>query len=134
MAGHDLEIDHPVMVPLEIAMEVEVHADYERSRVRSALLHILNNRFLPDGRRGIFHPDNFTFGQTIYLSPFYAAAQAVEGVKTVNITTFQRQNAPGEEGLRDGKLPMGRFEIARLDNDPNFPGRGVFRLSLRGGR
>jgi len=58
----------------------------------------------------------------------------VDGVKMVNITTFQRQNAPGEDGLIDGKLPMGRFEIARLDNDPNFPSRGILRLSLRGGR
>ena len=134
MAGHDLEIDHPIMVPLEMAMEVEVNPEYERSQVRSALLQILNNRYLPDGRRGIFHPDNFTFGQTVYLSPFYAAAQTVDGVKMVNITTFQRQNAPGEDGLIDGKLPMGRFEIARLDNDPNFPSRGILRLSLRGGR
>jgi hypothetical protein len=26
------------------------------------------------------------------------------------------------------------LEIARLDNDPNFPERGVFELTLEGGR
>jgi hypothetical protein len=29
---------------------------------------------------------------------------------------------------------MERLEIARLDNDLNFPERGVFRLQLQGGK
>jgi hypothetical protein len=32
-----------------------------------------------------------------------------------------------------GKLVLGRLEIARLDNNPNFPERGVFRLMMEGG-
>jgi hypothetical protein len=31
-------------------------------------------------------------------------------------------------------MPLGRLEIARLDNDPNFPEHGVLRLDLRGGK
>jgi hypothetical protein len=31
-------------------------------------------------------------------------------------------------------LELGRLEIARLDNDPNFPDRGVLRLALQGGK
>jgi hypothetical protein len=134
LAGHDLEIDRPRMVPLAIDMTVEVHPDYERSRVRAELLLLFSRAEGPDGRRGLFHPDNFTFGQTVYLSPLYAAAQATEGVAGVEITRFERQDAPGSKGLDDGQLTLGRFEIARLDNDPNFPGRGTFTLNLRGGR
>jgi hypothetical protein len=134
MAGHDLEIDRPRMVPLVIDMTVEVRPDYERSQVRTALLSLFSNQDLADGRRGLFHADNFTFGKTVFLSPLYAAAQAVEGVAGVEITRFERQDAPGEKGLEDGKLTMARFEIPRLDNTPNFPGRGTFTLSLRGGR
>ena len=40
----------------------------------SALLDVFSARDLPDGRRGVFHPDNFTFGQPVYLSRLYAAA------------------------------------------------------------
>lgn len=134
MAGHDLEIDRPHMVPLEIAMRVEVQPDYFRSDVKAAVLRLFSNRILPDGRRGVFHPDNFTFGQTVYLSPLYAAAQAVEGVASVHIVTFQRRDAPGLDALEQGKLILGRLEIARLDNDPNFPDRGVFRLIMEGGK
>jgi hypothetical protein len=31
-------------------------------------------------------------------------------------------------------MRLGRLEIPRLDNDPNFPERGVLRLVLFGGK
>lgn len=134
MAGHDLEVDRPRYVPLEVEMTVCVKSDYFRSDVKAALLEILSSRNLPDGRRGLLHPDNFGFGQTVYLSPIYAAAQAVPGVASVNITKFQRWGAPDAMPREEGKIILGRLEIARIDNDPNFPEHGVLRLSLGGGK
>jgi predicted phage baseplate assembly protein len=134
MAGHDVEVDGPRFVPLEIEMYVCVHPNYFRSDVKAALLEVFSNRPLPDGRRGVFHPDNFTFGQPVYLSTLYAAAQAVTGVASVRIKTFQRQDSPSNEALEKGELTLGRLEIARLDNDPNFPKHGVFRVTLEGGK
>jgi hypothetical protein len=134
MAGHDLEIDTPRYVPLEIAMFVCVKPDYFRSDVKAALVEVFSSHTFADGRKGHFQPDLFTFGQTVYLSALYAAAQAVPGVASVQITTFQRQGLPGTSGLASGFLSMHRLEIARLDNDPNFPERGVFTLRLGGGR
>ena len=134
MAGHDLEIDTPRYIPLEIAMFVCVKPDYFRSDVRTALLEVFSSGTLADGRRGVFHPDHFTFGQTVHLSPLYAAAQSVAGVASVQISLFRRQGRPETSGLAAGFLTMGRLEIARLDNDPNFAERGLFKLSLGGGR
>ena len=134
MAGHDLRIDLPRYVPLEIAMFVCVKPEYFRSDVRAALLEVFSNSTLPDGRKGVFHPDFFTFGQTVHLSPLYAAAQSVAGVASVQITLFRRQGRPESSGLAAGFLTMNRLEIARLDNDPNFAERGLFQLSLGGGR
>jgi hypothetical protein len=37
-------------------------------------------------------------------------------------------------GLKKGFINMDRLEIARLENDPNFPERGLFTLKLGGGR
>ena len=133
LAGQDIEIDNPRLVALEIEMRVSVEPDYFRSDVQRALLAVFSNRILPDGRRGLFHPDNFSFGQPVYLSPLYAAAQEVAGVRSVVITQFQRLDNPGGDALAQGLLPLGRLEIARCDNDPNFPDRGVFRLVLEGG-
>jgi hypothetical protein len=136
MAGQDLEINGPLYVSLEIEMTICVRADYFRSDVEAALLERFSNRALSDGTRGVFHPDNFSFGQTVYLSPLYAAAMKVEGVAAVRITTFQRQASPDPKrlALTAGKLTLARLEIARLDNDPNFPERGALRLNMEDGK
>lgn len=134
MAGHDVEIDGPRFVALELEVFVCVQAGYFPSDVRAALLQVISNTTLPDGRRGFFHPDNFTFGQPVYLSKLYAAAQAVTGVRYVEIKKFQRLGIDSDQAITDGVLQIGRLEIARLDNDPNFRERGVLRLDLSGGR
>ena len=103
--------------------------------MRAALLEVLSNRTLADGRRGLFHPDNFTFGQSVYLSTVEAAAQNIEGVRYVAVKRFTRFGSTKPfEGLEGGRLSIERLEIARLDNNPNFPENGVLRLTLEGGR
>ncbi|MEP6762802.1 MAG: putative baseplate assembly protein [Gemmatimonadaceae bacterium] len=134
MAGHDLEINTPRFVPVEVAMQVCAKRDYFRSDVKRALLEIFSDRVLPNGTKGVFHEDNFTFGQPIYLSVLYAAAYAVDGVDSVKITQFQRQGTPSFKGLIDGVIAFGRLEIAQLENSANFPDRGVFKLDVAGGK
>jgi predicted phage baseplate assembly protein len=134
MAGCDLEIDGPRFVSLDVEVQVCVRPDYFRSSVKAALLEAFSNRDLPDGRRGVFHPDNFSFGQPVFLSRLVAAAQDVAGVEAVRVTKFERQGQPSDEALQAGQLNLGRLEIARLDNDPNFRERGAFRLNLGGGK
>lgn len=134
LIGHDLEIDNPWPVPLEIEMHVTVESGYSRSSVKAELLEIFSNRNLSDGRQGLFHPDRFTFGQSVFLSPLYKEAQALSGVASVRITKFQRQDMSSDEPLNNGELKMNRLEIARLDNDPNFPDRGLLSIIMEGGR
>lgn len=134
MAGYDLDVDLPRLVSLEIEITVCAKRDYLRSDVKQALLEILSNRRLSGHRLGLFHPDNFTFGQTVYLSPIYAAAQDVPGVDSVDVTIFGRLGSTDKTPLRDGRLPLNRLEIARLDNDPNFPERGVLKITMAGGK
>jgi hypothetical protein len=134
MAGHDLELDSPQFVALEIHLHVCVAADHFRSDVESELRDVLSNRDLASGRRGLFHPDNFTFGQPVYLSAIYAAAHQVPGVELVEALTFQRLGVPDNGAPATGRLDIGRLEIARLDNDRNFAERGVLTLSLGGGK
>jgi hypothetical protein len=134
MAGHDLEIDGPQFVSLEIDLHVCVMAEHFRSDVERELMDVLGSRDLPDGRRGLFHPDNFTFGQPVYLSMIYAAAHQVAGVESVEVRTFQRQGLPESSALDTGRLDLDRLEIARLDNDRNFAERGRLTITLGGGK
>jgi Baseplate J-like protein len=133
LAGVDVEIDAPRFVALELELTVCVSPGYVAADVERALLDALSNRDLPDGSRGFFHPDNFSFGQPVYLSGLIAAAMAVPGVDWVDVTTFERRGQPSTSGLDSGRLTFARLEIARLDNDPNFPEDGRLKLDMEGG-
>lgn len=133
MAGQDVDVELPAFVSLEVAMDVCVKSDYFASDVKTALLEILSNCSLPDGTVGIFNPANFTFGQPVFLSPIYELVQNTDGVESVNITKFQRQGIDSDVALDSGVLQLERLEIARLDNDPNFPEHGTLTLNMLGG-
>jgi len=133
LAGYDLEIDAPRSVPLEVALRVCVLPGYVRSDIKEALLETLGSRQLGGGRRGFFHPDNFTFGQTVFLSPLVAAAMSVPGVGWVEVTAFHRFREPEGDSLDKARIELGRLEIARLDNDPNRPENGRLELTMEGG-
>jgi hypothetical protein len=134
MAGTDIEVDRPVPMPLDLALQVCAAAGYVPADVERALLEALGSRALPDGTRGFFHPDNFTFGQPVYLSQVYAAARAVPGVSTVMATRFQRWGREPNQELENAVITAGRLEIARLDNDPSFPEKRRLELEITGGR
>jgi hypothetical protein len=121
-------------VPLEIVMRICVKPDYFRKDVEKALLWLFSSVTLPDGRRGNFHPDNFSFEDPVYLSRICAAAQDVDGVSLVEVLKFRRKDKPETDAIGTGMLKIGRLEIARLDNDFNFPDRGVFKLIMEGGK
>ncbi len=140
--GHDLTTQLARFVPLAIALEVCVLPHYLRGHVKAALQDVFSNRVLPNGRRGFFHPDNLSFGDSIYLSRLVATAQSVEGVESVRVTKLQRLGVTklellfeeAKKGIEEGVLPLGPFEVAQLDNDPNFPEHGTLVLNVRGGR
>ncbi len=133
LAGYDLEIDAPHFVALDIALTVCAAPGYVRSDVRQSLLTAFSNRNLPDGGHGFFHPDNFTFGQPVYLSRVVAAAMGVPGVVWVQPTRFQRWREEPHGELDAGRTTFGRLEIARLDNDPSAPENGRIEFLMQGG-
>jgi hypothetical protein len=136
--GHDLEVATADYVPLDLAITVCLLPDYLRGHVESALLAVLGNGVLPDGSKGLFHPDRLTFGEGVFVSRIVAAAQAVTGVQNVQVTRLRRYDpsvlASGAELPPGGVFTLGPFEIARLDNDPSVPENGRLVLDLRGGR
>ncbi len=124
MAGVDLDVRRPAFVPLHVEVTVCVRPGYFAANVELRLREAFG-RF--------FDPDAFTFGQPVYLSRLYEVAMSVDGVAHADITTFQRWGALPAQELANGVLPVGKHEIARLDNDPNFPENGKLVLTMAGG-
>jgi hypothetical protein len=133
LAVYDLEIDRPIYVPLDISMMVCVGSNYFRSEVKKSLLEIFSSRNLLNGLRGFFHPDNFSFGEPVFLSKIYTIAMKVQGVTSVNVERFQRWGKSENGELDAGIIEMGLSEIARLDNDPNIPENGKIEFIVEGG-
>jgi predicted phage baseplate assembly protein len=130
MVGHDVEIDAPIFVPLDVELHVCVKPGYFPADVEQRLLDVLSAGRLPGGGHGFFHPDRLTFGQPVYSSAVIAAAMAVPGVDYVTPLRFQRLGRPAAGEIASGRIPIARLEIARLDNDPNAPENGRLRLDV----
>jgi hypothetical protein len=129
LAGHDLEIEPPRMVPLDLTIVACVKPGFFRDKVQRALLAAY---------AAFFAPDHFTFAQPIYLSHVVGIAMRVPGVDWVDPTdprfVFQRFAQPPNHELENGVIPMARLEIARCDNSPSLPENGRLQLVLMGGK
>jgi hypothetical protein len=133
IAGYDLELRDPVDVPIVLGLHVCVLPAHFRAQVRDDLLDALSNRTLPDGSRGLFHPDELTFGQPVYVSRILARVASLPGVAHAEVVELHPVGIDQGGEIAAGVLTVSDLEIARLDNDPSIPERGTIRLDLEGG-
>jgi Baseplate J-like protein len=134
LAGQGLQLESPQYVSLQVTLVICVDPNYFQTDVEQGLLQVLGNQILPNGQRGFFYPDNFTFGQTVFLSPIYAVARSVPGVVSVNATQFQPLGPISTQYLTTGQIKLGSLQVARLDNDSSFPDHGQLTLVMQGGK
>ena len=132
LAGYDLEIESPNYIPLDVALLFCPQDGHLSEDVRQAILAALAGRSGLPGQAPFFTPDNFTFGQAVYLSRLYAAVLSVPGVASAVVTRFQRWGKVANKELQNGTIPMASLEVARLANDPNFPENGRLEVALGG--
>jgi len=125
LAGQDLLLNSPQYVSLEVVLQVCVDPSYFQAQVERSLSQVLT---------AFFRPDNFTFGQTVYLSQIYAAARSVPGVTSVTALTFQPQGVNTPQFLLTGAIKLGSLQVARLANDPNIPDHSQLSLVMQGGK
>ena len=88
----------------------------------------------PTARSGVFHPDNFTFGQPVYLSRVIAAAQAVEGV---DFGAGRPLPAPGRPELDVARRRRDRDRRSRdrpARQQPQLPRARQAALAAGGGK
>jgi hypothetical protein len=141
LVGHDIEIEAPVAVPIDLRLTVFLQPDARQSVVREALSQTFLPTRRPDGRPGVFHPDNLPLGGTLFLSRIVSEIMAIPGVAYVDgspedktpFNRFRRFGVVTSDGLLSGRLALLPRELARLDNDAQNPARGRAEFDLRGG-
>ncbi|MGW3510759.1 putative baseplate assembly protein [Streptomyces sp. NPDC000994] len=132
--GHDLVIGPARLVPLDVALHVCALPGHQHGQILADLYRVLGSGRLPGGRLGFFHPDALTFGEPVRLSRMVAAAAAVPGVESVEVTRLCRLFEQDRGEREDGVLRLGPLEIATCDNDPDRPEQGRLAISLGGAR
>jgi hypothetical protein len=67
--------------------------------------------------------ENVSFRQSVYLSKFYEAIEAIDGVAFVNISEFRREGQSPGFVEPSGKIELGAHEIPTVpSNDPAYTG------------
>jgi hypothetical protein len=134
LIGEDLELRPPRYVPLEIQITVCASDAYWREDVRFVLEQEFSDHWTSDGRRGFFHPDEWTFGQALHRSAIEGRIHRVAGVEHVVRISMKRFTSPLPAAPGTEVLQMGFNEVVLLANDPSHLERGLVRFDVQGGR
>ncbi len=106
---------------------------FPRRRARRPL-EVLGSGVLRRRPARTFHPDNFSFGQTVYLSPALRRGAPGPGRRVGARDALQRQGRE-ETTPRGRRLPRARAARDRAAGQrPELPEHGVLRLELSGGK
>ncbi len=132
IAGYDLEIREPVFVPLDIRLLICLQPGYYAADIKAQLLQRFSSLINPDDSRGFFHPDNFSFGQALYTSQLFAAAMAIDGVRTVQLRRLQRWGKVAAGEREAGLVQPADTEILRCDSNPSLPENGAISFDMGG--
>lgn len=129
-----IEVENVDYIPVFVTAEVDVQAYFSVEQVAEHVRQAV---------RRLLAFDTVSFADVIYLSKFYEAIEALDGVAGVNISEFRR---PGQvEAVHpEGKLVMGENELAEVpadeDDFSDHPGGatiadypGGVRVLARGG-
>jgi hypothetical protein len=98
MIGYEVQVEAAKYVPIEIGITVCLQKHLDSQIVRKRILSSLTNKDnIVDGTKGLFHPDNFTFGDSVYASKIYEILKKTPEVKYGIITTFRKRQ--GDETM-----------------------------------
>jgi hypothetical protein len=142
LAGHDVEVVAPTYAPLDVVLSVRVATGAFPEDVERQLGREFSTGVLADGRLGFFHPDRFSFGDSLWLSQLLARAMAVPGVASVDtvasppgvrpVSRFTRWGAAQGQEFELGRIAVGPLEIVRCDSDPSAPDLGRIAFDVWG--
>ncbi|MGD6978872.1 MULTISPECIES: putative baseplate assembly protein [Citricoccus] len=132
LIGEDLEIRPPRYVPLTVECTVCLRADVWPEDVRDALRQEFSDGWTATGEQGFFHPDRWTFGQSLHRSQVAERLMKVAGLDHVVSIGMRRRDSAAPSAAEI--LETAFDEIILVRNDPDHLERGSITFDLCGGR
>jgi hypothetical protein len=83
--GHDIEIDAPNYVSVEVVLKIVIKRGYQKAHVETALRKRLGPGILQNGDPSFFNLDRLSFGQRISVGALTGEARLVTGVADVTV-------------------------------------------------
>lgn len=112
-----IEIEDVDYVQIYVTAEIAVKGYYPPAEVEEQV---------KDAAGSLLAFENVDFADIIYLSKFYEAIEAIEGVEFVTITEFRREEEAGVE--RSGRIALAAHEIPIVPDEPGYAGGIQVRL------
>jgi hypothetical protein len=111
MLSQIVEVQDVDYVSIFVTAEIGVESYYPRLEVQAMVQKVAGS---------VLAFDNVNFGQTIYLSKFYEASEAIAGVLFVNISEFRRGDTATPAVEPSGKITLASNEIPVVPFDPAY--------------
>jgi hypothetical protein len=109
-----IEIEDVDYVPIYVTAQVGVKSYYNSDDVKEQVQQAVSK---------LLAFENVDFQQTIYLSKFYEAIEAIDGVAFVNISEFRREGQRSGFVELLGKIELGAHQIPTVPgNEPAYVG------------
>lgn len=147
LIGEDLEIRPPDFVPLDVRLVVCAAPRFWREDLAAELEEAFSEGYDRRGERGFFHPDLWTFGQSLHASQIVGRALRVAGVDRVlevGMRRWDRAGGPSTDVItvnpedlpvpEEARMDVGPNQIVRVANDPDALELGRMTIEVRGGR
>ena len=129
MAGYESYAPQAQYVSLDLEIEVCALATAFRGDVEAALLTALGS-----GKSGFFNPNNFTFGQSLWLSDLETAVQGAAGLAGVLRVRYRVRGRMTTMARLLSSVDVRPDQIIRCDNDPSVPEHGSLKIIVKGGK
>ncbi|MCY1078706.1 baseplate J/gp47 family protein [Archangium lansingense] len=134
IAGHEVYTSAPRYVSLDLEVFVCARPEAFQGDVEEAVLEVLSDKRLRNGRTGFFHVDRFSFGTPLERSVLEKEIQLAHGVAGVRDVRYRRRGFTAGLVALPETLTVGTDEILRVDNNPSRPERGSIKVIVEGGK
>ena len=108
-----IEVKDVDYVNIYVTATVDIERYYSREDIKEKVIR---------AGRSLLVFENVDFGQTIYLSKFYEAIEAIDVVRGVNIEEFRREEQTTGEIEPTGKIEMDSNEIPKIPDETDYAG------------
>lgn len=134
LAGYESYVLAPAYASVDLQIELCATPSAFAADVESAVLSRLRPGPLPDGSRGFFDHERWSFGEPLASSALLAAIQRADGVLGVSSVCYRQRGVQREWAELPETVPVPAERILRVDDDPSRPEDGSLRVIVRGGK